>query len=116
MSIALGGVFNSGILATGVRQHTGARFDYAPAAQSWVDRVAAIEQVCEQFGVPLRAAALQFPLAHPAIEILMVGAQEAAHWQDAVAMLRHRIDTRFWAALRARGWIAPGAPTPGEPR
>ena len=116
VSIALGGVFNSGILATGVRQHTGARFDYAPAAQVWVDRVAAIEQVCEQFGVPLRAAALQFPLAHPAIEILMVGAQEAAHWQDAVAMLRHPIDARFWAALRARGWIAPGAPTPGEPR
>ncbi len=113
VSIALGGVFNSGILATGVRHHAAARFDYAPAAQVWVDRVAAIEQVCEQFDVPLRAAALQFPLAHPAIAILMVGVQEAAHWQDAVAMLRHPIDTRFWEALRARGWIAPAAPTPG---
>ena len=110
--IALGGVFNSGILATGVRHHPAARFNYAPAPQVWLDRVGALEAVCEQFGVPLRAAALQFPLAHPAIEIVMLGAQTAAQWQDAVVMMGHVIQPAFWDALRDRGLIAPTTPTP----
>ena len=59
----MGGVFNSGILATGVRNVAVARFNYAAASGHWVQQVAAIEAVCEQFEVPLRAAALQFPLA-----------------------------------------------------
>ncbi|MGH8846448.1 MAG: aldo/keto reductase, partial [Polaromonas sp.] len=63
--IALGGVFNSGILATGARGASGgaATFNYAPAARQWLERTAQIESVCEAHGVPLRAAALQFPLA-----------------------------------------------------
>ncbi|HEY2926917.1 MAG TPA: aldo/keto reductase, partial [Albitalea sp.] len=59
--IALGGVFNSGILATGTG-HGPASFNYAPAAREWVERTARIEAVCDAHGVPLRAAALQFPL------------------------------------------------------
>ena len=112
VKIALGGAFNSGILATGVRQGGTALFNYGPAPQVWIDRVRAIELVCEQYAVPLRAAALQFPLAHPAIEIVMVGAQTVEQWQDAVAMMRHPIDGAFWAALRERGLIAPATPTP----
>ncbi len=111
--IALGGVFNSGILATGVRGRSAPLFNYAAASQAWVDKVAGIETVCEEFGVPLRAAALQFPLAHPSIEIVMVGAQTVAHWRDAVAMLGHPIGTGFWEALRARGLLDACAPTPG---
>ena len=60
VAIALGGAFNSGILATGVRNRQDVRFNYAPAPQAWIDRVAAIENLCAQFDVPLRAAALQF--------------------------------------------------------
>ena len=110
--IALGGAFNSGILATGVRGGQAARFNYQPAAREWIERVASIEAACEQFGVPLRAAALQFPLAHPAIEIVMLGAQEAAHWSDGLAMMRHPIPAGFWDALRARALLAPMVPTP----
>ena len=110
--IALGGAFNSGILATGVRNRQAVRFNYAPASQAWVDRVAAIETICARFGVPLRAAALQFPLAHPAVEIVMLGAQDAAQWQDAVAMMGHAIPAAFWDALRATGLLAPTVPTP----
>ena len=110
--IALGGVFNSGILATGVRDGQVARFNYATAPAVWVDRVRAIEAVCEEFRVPLRAAALQFPLAHPAIEIVMLGAQEAAQWQDATGMMAHTISPTFWGVLRERGLIGPTAPTP----
>lgn len=111
--IALGGVFNSGILATGVRGRAAARFNYTDAAQVWVDKVAAIEAVCDVFGVPLRAAALQFPLAHPAIEVVLVGAQTVAHWSDAVAMLGHRIDDGFWHVLRSQGLLDTAAPAPG---
>ena len=113
--IALGGVFNSGILATGVKAQSNGqaiRFNYAPAAPDWVARVAAVEAVCESFNVPLRAAAMQFPLAHPAVEIVMAGAQTVAHWQDAVAMLAHPIPAEFWQALRQQGLLPADTPTP----
>ena len=110
--IALGGVFNSGILATGVRAGQPVRFNYAPASAHWLDKVARIESICEAFDVPLRAAALQFPLAHPAVEIVMVGAQTAAHWHDAVTMMARPIDARFWETLRAQGLLDTDTPTP----
>ncbi len=110
--IALGGAFNSGLLATGTRAGGVARFNYAPAAREWVERTAAIEAVCEHHGVPLRAAALQFPLAHPAIDIVMVGARSAAEWQDALAMVNHPIPAAFWQGLRAEGLLPDAAPTP----
>ena len=106
--IALGGVFNSGILATGVRNVAVARFNYAAASGHWVQQVAAIEAVCEQFEVPLRAAALQFPLTHPAVEIVMLGAQEAMHWTDALEKICHPIPLAFWDTLRARGLLPQG--------
>lgn len=109
--IALGGVFNSGILATGTR-HGAPTFNYAPAARAWVERTAQIEAVCEAHGVPLRAAALQFPLAHPAVEIVMLGARQVAEWDDALAMLEHRIQPAFWTALREQGLLPAEAPTP----
>ena len=112
VSIALGGAFNSGILATGVRDRKDVRFNYAPAPQAWIDRVAAIENLCEKFELPLRATALQFPLAHPAIEIVMLGAQDATQWQDAVEMIGHPIPDAFWEAMRSHGLLTSGMPTP----
>lgn len=110
--IALGGAFNSGLLATGIRGGGAPRFNYAAAASEWVERTARIEAVCERHGVPLRAAALQFPLAHPAVDIVMVGARSAAEWQDALAMVQHPIPAGFWPALRADGLLPDAAPTP----
>lgn len=112
--IALGGVYNSGILATGVGVGGGGalRFDYARAPQAWVQRTAAVERVCAEHGVPLRAAALQFPLAHPAIAIVMAGAQNEAQWQDSLVMLAQPIPPAFWQALRAQDLLPPDAPTP----
>ena len=112
MRVALGGVFNSGILATGVREGQVARFNYAAAPEVWMERVRAIEVVCAQFQVPLRAAALQFPLAHPAVDVVLAGAQTLAHWQNAVAMVGFEIPAEFWAALRAQRLIPDPAPTP----
>jgi D-threo-aldose 1-dehydrogenase len=56
---------------------------------------------------------MQFPLAHPAIEIVMAGAQTVAHWTDAVAMMAHPIPAEFWQALRQQGLLPADAPTPG---
>ena len=109
--IALGGAFNSGILATGVLGGAEPRFNYARAPQAWVDRTAAIERVCAEHGVPLRAAALQFPLAHPAVDIVVAGAQDVAQWRDSRAMLAQPVPAAFWQALRAQGLLPEEAPT-----
>jgi D-threo-aldose 1-dehydrogenase len=110
--IALGGAFNSGLLATGTRSGGVARFNYAPAAQAWVERTAQIEAVCDAHRVPLRAAALQFPLAHPAVDVVMVGARSAAEWQDALALVQQPIAAAFWRDLRAAGLLPANAPLP----
>jgi D-threo-aldose 1-dehydrogenase len=110
--IALGGVFNSGILATGVRSGAVPTFNYAPAGRGLVERAGAIEDVCAEFGVPLRAAALQFPLAHEAVAIVVAGARSAGEWKDCVAMMEHPIPAAFWDALRRRGLLPQEAPTP----
>lgn len=114
--VALGGVFNSGILATGVRGRAPVRFDYAAAPAQWISRVAAVEDLCDRHGVPLRAAALQFPLAHAAVEIVLLGAQDRQQWLDGVEMMRHPIPAAFWQELRERGLVPPAAPLPGPGR
>lgn len=114
--IALGGVFNSGILACGVRGvgTTPLRFNYAQASQEWVDRVGAVEDLCARHAVPLRAAALQFPLAHPAVEIVLLGPQDRVQWDDGVAMLNHPIPGAFWQALREQTLVPAAAPLPAS--
>ena len=111
--VALGGVFNSGILATGVlNAREPIRFNYGAASKEWIERTAAIEAVCRRFSVPLRAAALQFPLAHPAIDVVIAGAQVPSHWEDAVNMLAHPIPRGFWHQLKTERLLPDEAPTP----
>jgi len=109
--VSLGGVFNSGLLAVGARA-AGATFNYQPAPATWLERTARIEAVCEAHGVPLRAAALQFPMAHPAITELMLGARRTAEWDDALAMLAHAVPGAFWDALRRQRLLPEDAPVP----
>jgi D-threo-aldose 1-dehydrogenase len=111
--VAIGGAFNSGILATGVKHAAQPlRFNYETAPAEWVARAAALEELCERFAVPLRAAALQFPLAHPAVEVVLAGVKSVAHWRDAVAKMQHAIPAAFWDALRGARLIPESAPTP----
>jgi len=113
--IALGGVFNSGILATGVlNAREPIRFNYGVASKEWIERTAAIEEVCVRFAVPLRAAALQFPLAHPAIDVVIAGAQTPGHWADAFKMVAHPIPQAFWHHLKMHRLLPDKAPTPGD--
>lgn len=109
--IVIGGVFNSGILAGGPRP--GAMYNYAPAPADVLARAERIERVCAEFDVPLAAAALQFPLGHPAVASVIPGAVSAAQVERNVAAFRHPIPPDLWTALRDAGLLHPDAPTPG---
>jgi D-threo-aldose 1-dehydrogenase len=112
--IVVGGPYNSGILATGSHPADGRAptFDYAPAPPVLIARVAAIEAVCAEFDVPLRAAALQFPLAHRAILSVIPGARTISELDENVELAAYDISPMFWQALSDRGLIAPGTPLP----
>lgn len=110
VAIALGGGYNSGILATGAVP--GARYNYAPAPPAVLDRVARIEAVCRRFAVPLKAAALQFVLAHPAVATVIPGTRSVARLRENLALIAHPIPAEFWAALKRERLLHEAAPTP----
>lgn len=110
IGLMLGGVFNSGILATGPTPD--ARYNYHPAPPQIRDRVAAIEIVCARHGVPLRRAALQFPLGHPAVASLVMGAVSPAEIADQIAELSRPVPAALWAELKARGLLGEDVPVP----
>ena len=103
VKLTLGGVYNSGILATGAVQ--GAMFHYEPANDATLARVRRIEAVCVSFGVPLRAAALQFALDCPVAAAVVVGGRTPAEIEDSVAMARVQVPQGLWDALRAQGLL-----------
>jgi D-threo-aldose 1-dehydrogenase len=109
VSVVVGGVFNSGLLAD---PKPSATFDYAPAPAALLERALRLKQVCEENDVPLRAAALQFPLGHPAVAGVLVGARSAAEARDAAAMAALRIPPRLWRTLRTEGLLPADAPLP----
>lgn len=118
VSVILGGPFNSGILATGVSAPAIASgkqpvyYNYEPAPQAIIDRVAQLEAVCAEFGVSLAAAALQFPAAHPQICSVLAGFASPGQVQQASAWMQAVIPAEFWERLRERELIHPAAPTP----
>jgi len=110
MGILLGGVFNSGILATGAIP--GAKYNYSPAPPEIIAKVAKIDAVCARHGTPLRQAALHFALAAPAVSSLVMGAVKPAEIESQIAAMDAPPPTSLWDELRAEGLIAPDAPTP----
>jgi D-threo-aldose 1-dehydrogenase len=103
IGIILGGPYNSGILATG--PVPGARYDYAPASPAILERTGAIEAACRRHGVPLRAAALQFPLQHPAVASVIPGARDAAEVEENLRLITLSIPYALWLELRQAGLI-----------
>jgi D-threo-aldose 1-dehydrogenase len=80
-----------------------------------LDKAQRINTVCARHQVPLKAAALQFILAHPAIASVIPGARSVAEVEDNVRMAEFPIPAALWAELKQAGLIAAAAPTPGEP-
>lgn len=108
--IILGGPFNSGILAQGVRHGGAVHYDYGPAPADIVARVGRMEDICADFGIALGAAALQFPLAHPAVATVIPGIGSVRHLQSALDLMEQAIPAAFWQVLKDEGLIDPRSP------
>lgn len=109
-ALILGGVFNSGILATGAVP--GAKYNYETAPAEVMARVARIGAICTAHGVALPHAALQFALAHPAVASVVLGAVTPSEVTRNIAALRAEIPAALWSDLKAAGLLEPGAPVP----
>jgi D-threo-aldose 1-dehydrogenase len=109
-SIVVGGAFNSGILATGIVD--GAKYEYGEAPAEIVSKVQRLSNLAHDHGVPLPAAALQFPLAAPEVASLVFGAVTAQEVQENLRHASTNIPESFWSDLKSEGLIAQSAPTP----
>jgi D-threo-aldose 1-dehydrogenase len=112
--VCIGGPFNSGILATGPKPADGRTvyFNYAPASAEILARAAAIEAVCRAHGVSLKAAALQFPRAHPAVISVVPGARSRAEFDENLALSQWPIPPALWQELLAQHLLPSGTPVP----
>ena len=115
-SVIIGGPYNSGILATGVSGYVSARFNYEAAPRDVAARVLRFERVCEEFGVRLPAAALQFALAHPQVVSVIPGLDSSSQVERTMALYSARIPAEFWGKLKSLGLIRDDAPVPAEAR
>jgi D-threo-aldose 1-dehydrogenase len=113
-SVILGAPFASGILASPTRPE--ATYGYGPASGEVVERVRAIELVCARYGVPLGAAALQFPLAHPAIVSVIPGPNHPDQVRTNVQWMARAIPDALWAELKRERLIRTDAPCPPRDR
>ncbi len=104
VGVVVGGVYNSGITATG--PIAGAKYNYAEASPEVMQRVGRIEHVCKAHGVPLAAAALQFPLGHPIVASVIPGAISPEQVRQNVDNFRHPIPAGLWSDLQREGLLS----------
>jgi D-threo-aldose 1-dehydrogenase len=106
ISVVIGAPFNTGVLAG---RDT---WNYRPAPPEIVDRVKRIRAICHSYQVPLVAAALQFPLAHPAVAAILPGPRNAEEFEANAKLVHYPIPPALWADLRNAELLHPDAPTP----
>jgi D-threo-aldose 1-dehydrogenase len=111
-AIVVGGPYNSGILAVGTKTSAPLYYNYEPAPPNVVEKVRRIEAVCDRHGVPLAAAALQFPLAHPLVASVIPGLDSPERVTQTVALYHHTIPAALWQDLRQENLLRPDAPVP----
>lgn len=112
ISILVGGPLNSGILADPYGPNP--MFNYGPAPGKWVEKARSLADVCQEFDVPLKAAALQFPLAHPAVASVVSGARSIQELEENMKMLRHPIPAGLWEQLKSQQLIPDAVPVPAQ--
>jgi D-threo-aldose 1-dehydrogenase len=110
ISIIIGGPYNSGVLASGAKP--GAKFNYVDASEEILQKVRQVEKVCDRHDVPMKAAALQFTLAHPAVASVIPGARSVDELEENFRLASHPIPVEFWTDLRKSRLIPDDAPTP----
>lgn len=110
IGVIMGGPFNSGILASDLSGD--AKYDYASASEDILLRARQINDVCAGYGVPLKAAALQFVLAHPAVTSVLTGARSPEEITENFEMIQYPIPDKMWIALLERDLIDPRSYVP----
>lgn len=111
LSLVIGAPYggNGAILARGVKHNNTAKenleFMYAPAPNEIVEKVLAIEDICDRYGVSLGAAALQFPLLHPFVKCVLVGVKSKEEVSFAVKYMNEDIPITFWEELKSKKLI-----------
>ena len=113
IGVVVGGVYNSGLLAN---PQPGAHYDYSEAPVELLQRALRIKAVCGRFGIDLKAAAIQFPQAHPAVVSVLTAARSVGPLEQNLAASRQPIPPEFWQALRREGLLSETIPTPLEVR
>jgi len=108
LGIVVGGPYSSGALVGGPN------FEYAPATPAILDKVARIKAIADRYGISMKAAGLQFSLAHPAVAAVIPGASRPSRIAEDSAALNEIVPADFWAELRRAGLINPEAPIPGD--
>ena len=104
VGVVVAGVYNSGLLAR-PRPAPGARYNYAPAPKALLERVRRIAAICESHGVSLPDAALAFPLRHPAVVSVVVGAGSPDQVESALSGVARSVPDAFWSDLAQAGLI-----------
>ena len=112
VSVVIGGVFNSGILAD---PHRGA-YDYGAVPEDVLTRAVRMQVLCQKHRISLRSAALQFPFGHSAVSSVLIGARSADEVRDAVEQAKQPIPLKLWHELRATGLLPENVPLPEETR
>ena len=110
VKIAIGGPYNSGILARDLSKPV--TFNYEPAPNHLVSQARKLTKICVTHGVDLKAAALQFVLAHPAVATAIPGAESVTELEQNIAMVEQKIPSALWSDMRSAGLIPDEAPTP----
>ncbi len=110
-SVVIGGAFNSGLLAD---PRPGATYNYATASPELLHRALRLKSVADRHGTTLRAAALAFCAAHPAVASVLVGARSAHEVLDCAHQFAAPVPAAFWQELRDTGVLPPEAPVPTD--
>ena len=108
VDIVIGGPYSSGVLAGG------SHFEYQKASPEILAKVERIKGIAQRYKVPVKAAALQFSLAHPAVAAVIPGASRPERIAEDHAALKASIPDDFWHELRKQSLVAPTAPLPTD--
>lgn len=109
IGVFIGGVYNSGLLANPSAK---AKFNYQDADPALVERALKLEAICRNHGLSLRAAALQFPQAHPAVTSILLGPRNVTELSDNLALTTQKVPRALWAELQSAGLLDRRAPIP----
>jgi D-threo-aldose 1-dehydrogenase len=109
IGIVIGAPFASGLLAD--PRAKGATYGYGKTSEEVRTRAIRIEDICLEHGVPIAAAALRFPLLHPAVRSVIPGAVNAEQVTCNAALMEHDIPAALWSELKSEGLIDPDSPT-----